>query len=97
MDDTESYKSYSSKESDMSSLEQGRALEIERLISEGDWEGIAAVASKYEGGSDIESLRDSKQCTQDDVYFNSSTTLRSEVEALVRRVVPDEIGEILIF
>jgi len=71
-----------------------RAKELDRLVETGDWEGVVMAAAQFEGSLD-------GQDGNIDVYSSknkSPTTakdkaeIRSEVEKLVRRVVPDEIG-----
>lgn len=72
-----------------------RAKELDRLVETGDWEGVVMAAAQFEGSLD-------GQDSTSEVYSskNKSRTsardkaeIRSEVERLVRRVVPDEIGK----
>lgn len=71
-----------------------RAKELDRLVETGDWEGVVMAAAQFEGSLD-------GQDDNSDVYSSKKKTrttakdkveIRSEVEKLVRRVVPDEIG-----
>lgn len=72
-----------------------RAKELDRLVETGDWEGVVMAAAQFEGSldgndsySDVYSSKNISQTSAKDI-----AVIRSEVERLVRRVVPDEIGE----
>lgn len=72
-----------------SQTQQQRASELDNLVAAGDWKGVLMAVSQYEGASDTESfalsiLEEHRVTTSD---------YRSEVEALVRSVVPGEIGK----
>ncbi len=69
-----------------------RITELDRLVEAGDWEGVVLAAAKYEGASDVESTPNQSALGDIDAEMRVSE-IRAEVEALVRRVVPDEIGE----
>lgn len=81
-----------------------RASEFAKLVEEGDWEGVMRAAAQYEGASDTSSLYDSRKSLLDDMSAGDNrgspksqeenSDIRSEVEALVRQVVPDEIDNI---
>ena len=71
-----------------------RVKELDRLVETGDWGGVVLAAAQFEGSSDrhddssaqYSSIRTSQTSPRD------KAEIRSEVEKLVRRVVPDEIG-----
>jgi len=97
-DSIASHRSYSSRESDLSSMEIHRASEIEKLVQEGDWEGIIQAATKYDGTSDA-GERVSNVSTISSNFRGSDLSrdisdIRTEVEELVCRVVPDEIDNV---
>ena len=80
--------SINSKESNVSSV---RANELDRLVEAGDWEGVVLAAAKFDGASDAGSVDDESLSEKRD-----KSEIQAEVEALVRRVVPDEIGEFIV-
>ncbi|KAL7554262.1 hypothetical protein ACHAWF_017698 [Thalassiosira exigua] len=74
-----------------------RARELDRMVEQGDWEGVVLAAAQFEGD----------RRGQEETVFSSSGAsegsaeretrikdVRAEVERLVRRVVPDEIDNI---
>jgi len=79
-----------------------RASEFSKLVEAGDWEGVMRAAAQYEGASDTSSLHDSRRSMLDDMSSGNldggspreDTDVRTEVETLVRQVVPDEIDNI---
>ena len=76
---------------------------IVRLVEAGDWQGVVLAAAQFEGHS--ESDFGSKDGSDDQLLDDASEpsllargrstkleSIRAEVELLVRRVVPDELG-----
>ena len=114
----------SSKGSQLSSIDAARALELDRMVDNGDWEGVVLAAAKFEANEDDSKSAnsdvindESKNATDLSILSNSFSSInspqstgsglsaglsnsqkqaeiRSEVEALVRRVVPDEIDNV---
>lgn len=80
-----------STDSRASAGSSARITELDRLVEAGDWEGVVLAAAKYEGASDAESTQNHSVLGDKDAEMRVSE-IRAEVEALVRRVVPDEIG-----
>lgn len=88
-----------SRSEDSSSLDAARAAELDHLVESGDWEGVVLAAAKYEAAETATSGSDSRAM---DTSSNTSTPskakrrqeLRSEVEDMVRRVVPEEIQNV---
>ena len=107
------------------SLEQARAVEIDRLVESGDWQGVVLAAARFEAdqtfdgessfsatsGATSESStgRWTGSATSATSPWSKTTTskgtsnvssqrglaeIRTEVEALVRRVVPEEVDNI---
>jgi len=70
-----------------------RITELDRLVEAGDWEGVVLAAAKYEGASDAGSTQNQSSLGDRDAEMRVSE-IRAEVEALVRRVIPDEIDNI---
>jgi hypothetical protein len=73
---------------------------MNRLVEAGDWEGVVLAAAQFEGESDAD------DGTRDQVLDDGSEpsllargrdqkleSIRNEVELLVRRIVPDELGK----
>ena len=79
-----------------SKTQQERASNLDNLVNMGDWKGVLMAVSQYEGASDTESFAISI-LDEEQVVASSSEQeapdLRSEVESLVKSVVPEEIGE----
>lgn len=75
-----------------------------RLVEVGDWEGVVLAAAQFEGQqSDIGSNDGSQDHVLDDGSEPSLLAkgnhdrlegIRAEVELLVRRIVPDELGKL---
>jgi len=80
--------------SDSSSI--NRAAELDKMVEAGDWEGVVLTAAQFEGSRS--SLDDSMSTRTDKTDDSQSklrkAELREEVEQLVRKVVPDEIGNV---
>ena len=72
-----------------------RAAELDRMVEAGDWEGVVLTAAQFEGSRS--SLDDSVSSRTDKTDDSKSklrkAELREEVEQLVRKVVPDEMGK----
>ena len=73
-----------------------------RLVEAGDWEGVVLAAAQFEGQPDAGSHGGSQDHVLDDGSEPSLLArggndkleiIRAEVELLVRRIVPDEIGK----
>lgn len=69
----------------------------------GDWEGVVLAAAQFEGQPDVGSHGGSQDHVWDDGSEPSLLArggneklenIRAEVELLVRRIVPDEIGKL---
>ncbi len=70
--------------------------ELDRMVENGDWEGVVLAAAQFDGTSSIDGL-DDRDMSSRDVSLSSSKEkheIRAEIERLVRRVVPDEIDNI---
>lgn len=75
-----------------------------RLVEAGDWEGVVLAAAQFEGQqSDVGSNDGSQDHVLDDGSepsllakgrHDTLESVRAEVELLVRRIVPDELGKI---
>jgi hypothetical protein len=73
------------------------------LVEAGDWEGIVLAAAQFEGNeSDLGSNDGMNDQVLDDGSepsllargrSNKLDSIRAEVELLVRRIVPDELGK----
>ena len=77
----------------MSSDSVGRVQELDRMVISGDLEGIVLGAAQFEGGT---TPQDDETTESEDVIATGSRNreeVRGEVERLVRRVVPDDVGE----
>ena len=98
-------------------VESNRALELDRLVESGDWEGVVLALAQYEGvGLTLDERADQEMRAVSSAEkamrgLSPGTTsksgesgggegsekdmdeIRAEVESLVRRVLPDEIGE----
>jgi len=102
-------------------LDQARALEIDKLVESGDWQGVVLAAARFEADTtfDGESSYSASGASQSSRWTGSATSattprsmattdqstsnissqrgqaeIRAEVEALVRRVVPEEADNI---
>jgi hypothetical protein len=109
----------SSRGSQSNNIDQARALEIDKLVEAGDWQGVVLAAARFEADQtfDVESV--SASASQSSRYTGSAASgvtprsmatgdmstsnvsnqrgqeeIRAEVEALVRRVVPEEADNI---
>jgi len=104
------------------SLEQSRAVEIDKLVESGDWQGVVLAAARFEADQtfDGESSFSASSASRSSRWTGSATSattprsmattdrtsasnlssqrgqaeIRAEVEALVRRVVPEEADNI---
>jgi len=104
------------------SLEQSRAVEIDKLVENGDWQGVVLAAARFEADQtfDGESSFSASSASRSSRWTGSATSattprsmattdrtsasnlssqrgqaeIRAEVEALVRRVVPEEADNI---
>lgn len=97
------------------SRDRARVAELDRLVDDGNWEGVVLAAAKFEAESDRDaksvgsaSGKNSYKSATERSFFsaaspsvstNVSDTLkraeiRAEVEALVHRVVPEEIDNV---
>jgi len=105
------------------SLDQARAVEIDKLVEAGDWQGVVLAAARFEADQtfDGESSFSASGTSQSSSRWTGSATsattprsmattdrtsasnlssqrgqaeIRAEVEALVRRVVPEEADNI---
>lgn len=112
--------SFSSRDSLDGDVESNRALELDRLVESGDWEGVVLALAQYEGvGLTLDERADQEMRAVSSAEkamrgLSPGTTskasksgesgggegsekdmdeIRAEVESLVRRVLPDEIGE----
>ena len=72
-----------------------RARELDRMVETGDWEGVVQAAAQFEGKTNAASDVDSHFTERSEATESSKRKeeIRQEVEKLVKRVVPDEIGE----
>jgi hypothetical protein len=87
-----------------SKTQQERASELDSLVTLGDWKGVLMAVSQFEGASDTESFAvsvlDEQQISPalllpptEYVEELHGADLRSQVEDLVKSVVPEEIGK----
>lgn len=86
-----------------SQTERQRMSDLDNLVAVGDWKGVLVAVSQYEGASDAGSFAISildeqpvSHTIQHSIEYgleSSGMDLRSEVESLVKSVVPEEIGE----
>jgi len=116
--DTSNSSGFSSDNSNI--IDAEKAAELDRLVENGDWEGVVLAAAKYEAESDKDGgtegsasnseghkfLDSRSHASQGDANSTNSPSIstasnnlkraeiRAEVEALVRRVVPDEIDNV---
>ena len=69
------------------------AMELDRMVIGGDWEGIVLAAAQFEGGTTPQD--DNTTGSEDAITTGLSDReeMRGEVKRLVRRVVPDDVGE----
>lgn len=111
--------SASRSDSSRGSLEQARAVEIDRLVEAGDWQGVVLAAARFEADQTFDGESFSASASQSSRWTGSATSattprsmattdqsasnlssqrdqaeIRAEVEALVRRVVPEEADNI---
>ncbi len=72
-----------------------RAKELDRLVETGDWEGVVMAAAHFEGSLDGQDSNSEVYSSKNAIQTRAKekAEIRSEVVRLVRRVVPDEIGE----
>jgi hypothetical protein len=70
-----------------------RAKELDRLVETGDWEGVVMAAAQFEGSLDGQDSTSEASKNKSRTSVRDKAEIRSEVERLVRRVVPDEIGK----
>ena len=77
----------------MSSDSVGRVQELDRMVIGGEWKGIVLAAAQFEGGTPPQD--DDTTGSEDAIAIGSRNReeVRGEVERLVRRVVPDDVGE----
>lgn len=71
-----------------------------RLVEAGDWEGVVLAAAQFEGQeSDIDDTNDQALDDGSEPSLlargrsDKLESIRREVELLVRRIVPDELGK----
>jgi hypothetical protein len=90
-----------------SKTQQERASELDNLVTLGDWKGVLMAVSQFEGASDTDSfavsILDEQQMSPPNLlpppeYVEEplGQDLRSQVENLVKNVVPEEIGELTV-
>lgn len=92
---------------DTTALDAARAAELDHLVESGDWEGVVLAAAKYEAaeapegesasggsGSRSNTAVDSSSLASSPSKAQKRQELRSEIEDLVRRVVPEEIQNV---
>ena len=100
-----SKRSSGSRASSVESLDAARAAELDQLVDAGDWEGVVLAAAKFEAetgttsgqsGSASGSFTGSRSMGSKGSASGATkkAEIRMEVEALVRRVVPDEIDNV---
>eukprot|EP00571_Detonula_confervacea_P009844 CAMPEP_0172299208 /NCGR_PEP_ID=MMETSP1058-20130122/1563_1 /TAXON_ID=83371 /ORGANISM="Detonula confervacea, Strain CCMP 353" /LENGTH=1352 /DNA_ID=CAMNT_0013008569 /DNA_START=322 /DNA_END=4380 /DNA_ORIENTATION=+ len=103
-----------------SSLDQARAVEIDKLVESGDWHGVVLAAARFEADQTFDGESISLSASASSRWTGSATSattprsmattdqgsasnissqrgqeeIRAEVEALVRRVVPEEADNI---
>ncbi|KAL7463177.1 hypothetical protein ACHAXS_003556, partial [Conticribra weissflogii] len=102
-----------------STLDQARALEIDKLVEAGDWQGVVLAAARFEADQTMDGESFSASASQSSRYTGSASSavtprsmattdqsstnissgrsqaeIRAEVEALVRRVVPEEADNV---
>lgn len=106
--DSQSDISRGSRSRSSQSAGAARAAELDNLVDAGDWEGVVAAAARFEaqsGSRTNSSLESSGTGTGTGTGLSAATSLsetavqkreeiRAEVEALVRRVVPEEIDNV---
>ena len=91
--------SMSRDSSSMADDDASSSKELDELVATGDWEGVVLAAAKIEEGRS-ETNRSLDEDTVSSGYTGGSkvdrdlSEIRSEVELLVRRVVPDEVENI---
>jgi len=102
------------------SLDLARAIEIDKLVEAGDWQGVVLAAARFEADQTFDGESFSASASQSSRWTGSATSattprsmatsadqsasnissqrgqeeIRAEVEALVRRVVPEEADNI---
>lgn len=70
--------------------QQQREEDLDNLVRLGDWNGVLMTVSQWEGASDAGSFAVS---ILNEHQVTAVGDLRSEVEELVKCVIPEEIGE----
>ena len=91
-------RSYLSESSDT----ENRIKELDKMVERGDWESVVLVAAQFEGNRmrcgnlDDETTLYSSRSGQTE-RSRKLTDIRAEVDRLVRRMVPDEIGAFTCF
>ena len=91
--------SYHSRESSFSESSDSnrRTKELDRMVEDGDWEGVVLAAAQFDGTSSLDGQDDqgmSSRSSRDVSPSSSRGEIRAEIERLVRRVVPDEVDNI---
>jgi len=97
-----SRRSRSTRNTFQSEVDEARADELDELVATGDWEGVVLAAAKFETGGDDSRILDmdgfgspgSESSPAHSARAPTSAEIRAEVEDLVRRVVPEEIGHV---
>ena len=69
------------------------AMELDRMVIGGDWEGIVLGVAQFEGGTPPQD--DNTTGSEDAIAtgLRNREEVRGEVKRPVRRVVPDYVGE----
>ena len=93
--------SYLSRESSFSESNDSnrRTNELDRMVEDGDWEGVVLAAAQFDGTSSLDGQDDQGMSSRSSRDISPSSSkekheIRAEVERLVRRVVPDEVDNI---
>eukprot|EP00588_Corethron_pennatum_P005197 CAMPEP_0194296268 /NCGR_PEP_ID=MMETSP0169-20130528/55650_1 /TAXON_ID=218684 /ORGANISM="Corethron pennatum, Strain L29A3" /LENGTH=1055 /DNA_ID=CAMNT_0039045687 /DNA_START=221 /DNA_END=3388 /DNA_ORIENTATION=- len=99
-----SRRSRSTRNTFQSEVDEARADELDELVATGNWEGVVLAAAKFETGGDDSRTLDmdgfnspegaSESSPAPSSRAPTSAEIRAEVEDLVRRVVPEEIGHV---
>ena len=70
--------------------QQQRVEDLDNLVKLGDWNGVLMTVSEWEGASDTSSFAVS---ILDEHQVTAVGDLRSEIQELVKCVIPEEVGE----
>lgn len=86
------------------SHEKNQVEEFEQLVEQGNWQAVMAAVSRFETASDLGSLNESRHSMDESLssheetvpaseVYNDKEELISEIQELVRAIMPDELGK----